>query len=628
MAFVKLANICKEYKISKVQEQKVLRGINVEFKRGELVAILGESGCGKSTLINIMGGLDMEYTGSIELQGEFIRDYTEKQMDDYRKKKVGLIFQNYNLIPHMTLLENVEIAMTMSNAQKDERKERAIDLLKLVGMEEYYNKMPSQLSGGQKQRVAIARALANNPSILLADEPTGALDKDSADIVLQILKKIADRGKLVIIVTHSQKIASSCSRIIEIDDGIIIQDKKNYEYHADTNLVKTKDKEIKTHNISLSEVFKLSFNNLVQSKSRSILVAIGMSIGITAVILILCLSSGMTNYVNAMLSSENASSMVMMVEKANSRTITDNEIEYITGFEGIGDIYESHLINNGVTYIYGDGTSTPFNKIYTCYEICTPEILYGTLPSTGGVILNTEMATTLTDDDISTLIGTEISLTYKGNLYDFEIVGIYTEPNDVSTLNAFLSVTDMTTILGEDADVNFLYITASDATYITALTEDITALGYTVTQIDVSASELLDYIDIATGVLTGVGAISMVVSAIMIFIVLYISVIERTKEIGIIRAIGGRKKDIQLIFNFEALMLGTMGGLIGCIISLLVSGITNIITNASIGYSLISYNVLYYLVGLLSCVIISSLSSIAPSIYAANMDPVEALRNE
>jgi ABC-type lipoprotein export system ATPase subunit len=220
-SLLRMANIEKSYFITKTQKQDVLKGINAEFDRGELVALLGESGCGKSTLINILGGLDSEYTGSVVVKGQFLRDYSQKEMDDYRKKRVGLIFQNYNLINHMTIIENIEISMQMSDIDEKVRKERAMDLLKLVGLSDHAKKLPTQLSGGQKQRVAIARSLANNPSIILADEPTGALDKESEDIIMKILKKIVESGKLVIIVTHSQIVANQCSRVVYIDEGKI-----------------------------------------------------------------------------------------------------------------------------------------------------------------------------------------------------------------------------------------------------------------------------------------------------------------------------------------------------------------------------------------------------------------------
>lgn len=181
MAYLRIANLKKSYRVSRTETQQVLRGLNVEFKRGEFVAVLGESGCGKSTFMNILGGLNQDYTGSIVLDGEFLKDYSEKKLDDYRKSRVGLIFQNYNLISHMTVRENIEVAMTMSNIDRAERKARTQEILAQVGLSDFAEKLPNQLSGGQRQRVAIARSLANTPEILLEDEPTGALDKDSAE---------------------------------------------------------------------------------------------------------------------------------------------------------------------------------------------------------------------------------------------------------------------------------------------------------------------------------------------------------------------------------------------------------------------------------------------------------------
>ena len=314
MAYLRIANLKKSYRVSRTETQQVLRGINVEFKRGEFVAVLGESGCGKSTFMNILGGLDQDYTGSIVLDGEFLKDYSEKKLDDYRKSRVGLIFQNYNLISHMSVHENIEVAMTMSNIDRAERKARTQEILAQVGLSEYADKLPNQLSGGQRQRVAIARALANTPEILLADEPTGALDKDSAEQVIQILKKIAESGKLVIVVTHSQKVASACSRILTIDDGVIKSDDKQYAVTTKT----TKAQTAKIQNIGLKELFKLAYSNILQTKKRSLLVSVGMSIGIAAVILVFCLSNGITGYVDKQLaSSMNALQMQVVSEASN-----------------------------------------------------------------------------------------------------------------------------------------------------------------------------------------------------------------------------------------------------------------------------------------------------------------------
>ena len=351
MAYLRIANLKKSYRVSRTEKQQVLRGINVEFKRGEFVAVLGESGCGKSTFMNILGGLDQDYTGSIVLDGEFLKDYSEKKLDDYHKSRVGLIFQNYNLISHMSVKENIEVAMTMSNINREERKARTQDVLSQVGLSDYADKLPNQLSGGQRQRVAIARALANTPEILLADEPTGALDKDSAEQVIQILKQIAESGKLVIVVTHSQKVASACSRILTIDDGVIKSDEKQYDVPTKTPKLKAE----KPQNIGLKELFKLAYSNILQTKKRSLLVSVGMSIGIAAVILVFCLSGGITGYVNEQL----ASSMnALQIQVVSETSISSSRIEDIGELDGVDFVAEGNYIRMSSFYDYGGDEGT------------------------------------------------------------------------------------------------------------------------------------------------------------------------------------------------------------------------------------------------------------------------------
>jgi len=367
-SLLRIANIEKSYSITKNQKQEVLKGVDAEFDRGELVALVGESGSGKSTLIHILGGLDHDYTGSVVVKGNFIRDFDEREMDDYRKKRVGMIFQNYNLINHMTLLENVEIAMRMSSIEKETRQQRALDLLDMVGLKEFSDKIPNQLSGGQQQRVAIARALANNPSIILADEPTGALDKESEELILQILKKIVESGKLVIIVTHSQVVANHCSRIVTLDDGIIMSDEKRY----DVANKGTFEKVIMPKPIQKRDLLRLSINNLKQKWSRSILVSVGMSIGIAAMIIILALSRGLTLYVEEVFG-ENIISKQMVVTKDSYITFVDSEIDDIEDLDGVEEVIISSYYE-GSDYVYND-VSQSVDGVSGYYSTFYPSIL-------------------------------------------------------------------------------------------------------------------------------------------------------------------------------------------------------------------------------------------------------------
>ncbi|WKL01507.1 ABC transporter ATP-binding protein [Paenibacillus amylolyticus] len=205
MKILEVKNVKKSYTLYGKEKVPVLHGLNLSFETGEFVSILGESGCGKSTLMNIIGGMDSDYEGDVVVRGKNLSAMTEKEMDDYRKNNIGFVFQNFNLIPHLSVLENVTIAMQMTDTNEKDRNQRAVDILTEVGLKDHLNKRPNQLSGGQKQRVSIARALSNNPDIILADEPTGALDRENGDQILALLDSIAKKGMLVIAVTHCRK---------------------------------------------------------------------------------------------------------------------------------------------------------------------------------------------------------------------------------------------------------------------------------------------------------------------------------------------------------------------------------------------------------------------------------------
>ena len=614
-SILRIANLCKNYYVTNTLKQEVLKGINLELNKGELVALLGESGCGKSTLLNIIGGLDTDYTGSVVIRGKFIRDYNEKQMDDYRKKDIGFIFQNYNLISHMTLKENIEIVMKMSDINPIDMHKRAMDLLEMVGLKEHANKYPNQLSGGQKQRVAIARSLANNPEIILADEPTGALDKEASEQIHKILAKIASMGKLVIIVTHSKAVANMCSRIIKIDDGIVISDemkkKPSKEY--------VKYKEIETKSIKNKEVAKLSFKNIITSFKRNILVSIGIAIGIASLILILALSSGITNYVKDYYGADGKSTIIC-AEYDKNAVIATSKINKVNEIDGVINITRTTNITQ-VTANYNESDYT-MAKLYEYNSMNAPELLYGSFDSDESIIIDLDFALSLTNNQAIAAIGIPLTLSYNGNYCDFIVSGIY---DDSSSTTGYIKSGYMDYFLD---DITSLYVEVKDITYLDSVEEEIKDLGFNTYQLSEEASIVLDYIDLGTTVLTAVALISMVVSAIMIIIVMYISVMERTQEIGILRSIGARKKDILKIFITEATMLGGIGGIFGVALAYIIATITNIISIIVTKSYFISFNPLYYLIGLLLSILVSTLAGIAPSNKASKLDPVEALRFE
>lgn len=295
---LQLKGITKNY-LSGENEVKALKGIDLEFRESEFVSILGQSGCGKTTLLNIIGGLDRYTTGDLIINGKSTKEFKDKDWDTYRNHSVGFVFQSYNLIPHQTVLANVELALTISGVGKEERRKRAIEALTKVGLGDQINKKPNQMSGGQMQRVAIARALVNDPDILLADEPTGALDSKTSEQVMEILKEIS-KDRLIIMVTHNPELAGKySSRIIKLLDGKVTDDSNPYTA-SKRELDKARAKKEKTGKASMkfATAVRLSLNNLMTKKGRTFLTSFAGSIGIIGIALILSLSHGMQSYIN------------------------------------------------------------------------------------------------------------------------------------------------------------------------------------------------------------------------------------------------------------------------------------------------------------------------------------------
>ncbi len=313
---LELKKITKTY-ITGDFKQQALKGVSLKFRDCEFVSILGASGSGKTTMLNIIGGLDHYTSGDLIINGVSTKKYKDRDWDTYRNHRVGFVFQSYNLIPHQTALANVELALTLSGVSKSERRKRAISVLKKVGLKDHMYKKPSQMSGGQMQRIAIARALINDPDILLADEPTGALDSGTSVQIMNLLKEIAN-DKLVIMVTHNAELANQYStRIVSLKDGNIIDDTNAYDGKADDSPLTDKKKTRKTKKTSMSFItaLSLSLDNLMTKKGRTILTAFAGSIGIIGIALILSLSSGVRNYISKV-EEDTLSSYPITIEQA------------------------------------------------------------------------------------------------------------------------------------------------------------------------------------------------------------------------------------------------------------------------------------------------------------------------
>lgn len=704
MSTLELKNVFKDYKLASKEKFRALNDINVSFDKGELVSIVGESGSGKSTLMNLIGGLDSDYEGEIKINGKDLKSFKEKQLDDYRKKNIGFVFQSFNLIPHLSVLDNVTIPLTLSNEKDSVKTEKAMQLLTKLGLKEHAKKKPNQLSGGQKQRVAIARALIGDPDIILADEPTGALDSSTTLQILDILKEIADEGKLVIMVTHSEKVAKISSRVVELSDGQIIRDEINKDYKKEDKkeeIVLAKEqanenKPKKEKHLSFISALKHSFHSMWASKTKNILMSIGVSIALVAMIIMLSFGSGLTGYISNVASDYTNPNYVTISKSGKNRdgteiegsspstmflprSFSEEEVEQLMldineelsnankDFRvskngenanisyGFNILTMSSAATATVTYSPPDDpeNSKTKNIIYT---YTTPPYYgehnllsdQGTMPKTDEIMLSAQALDLLGVKEYNDAIGKQVTLYINMKIGDVT----YTVTKTV-TVTAIVDVSMFSGMAVMYIDYDYLDSCIREAQ--NAKGEEITGISPSLIFIQTDKEETTDFINnyiktkradlsgsieeqmasmfgemlstfsIALAVIAG---ISLFVALIMILVVLYMSVSERTKEIGVLKSIGARKKDIRLIFSTESLLIGLLSGTVGIILAAGIGGILTLVLGAVLGFAPIAMQWQYFALALGISVIISVIAGISPSSKAAKLDPVEALRRD
>ncbi len=701
MKELELMHVYKDYKLAGKEKYTALSDINVSFEKGELVSIIGESGSGKSTLMNLIGGLDSDYQGIINIGGKDLKNFKDKQLDDYRKKKIGFVFQSFNLIPHLSVLDNVTIPLTLSNIKESEKNEKAIKILTQLGLKEHIKKKPTQLSGGQKQRVAIARALINDPDIILADEPTGALDSSTTIQILNILKDIADDGKLVIMVTHSEKVAKISSRIVEISDGKIIRDEKNKNYTKNNdkhlldtnNMIENKDK--KEGHLSFISALKLSFHNMWASKTKNFLMALGVSISLIAMIIMLSFGSGLTSYIST-LAEDYSNPYYVTLSKSGKdkdgnpieenqdpasmfipKMFEENEInEIITDLNNYLETQNNDFRittegdNQNLTYGFSMMTMTSGTISYDPQtgnpeDIKTSSIMYtyttppyyddhnlitetGHMSGENEIMLSSAILKLLDIEDPEEIVGKQVTLNINLTVSNTQII-----INKDVTISAIVDVSAFSSMMVMYVDYDFLNNCVKEAQQNASLeptglnpsllfihtdSEETTDLlnyyiennrkdlsGSIEEELSSMFSEMMSTFSIALAIISG---ISLIVALIMITVVLYMSVSERTREIGVLKSIGARKKDIKLIFSTESLLIGILSGITGIIFSAIIGGILALIFNSLLGFAPINMLWYYFVGALFISIIISVLAGLYPSSKAAKLDPVESLRHE
>lgn len=762
---LELKKISKSYKTGSFVQQ-ALKEVSIQFRNNEFVAILGASGSGKTTLLNIIGGLDQYDSGDLIINNKSTKKFKAIDWDRYRNHCVGFIFQNYNLIPHISILDNVEMGMTLSGVNSKTRKKKAKEALKKVGLLEHIHKKPNQLSGGQMQRVAIARALVNNPDIILADEPTGALDTKTSIQIMELIKEIA-KDKLVIMVTHNPDLAKDyATRIIEFKDGTKISDSNPVaEKEKDTSILK-----IKKTAMNFRTALKLSFNNIKTKKGRTLLTAFASSIGIIGIALILSLSNGFKIEVDnfekntlsqapviistqAMTMSEETVSQIkkedspkypkeekvyaledVMETVLHTNILSDEYIEYVkkldtsllsgvsyqqaTNFNIITktkDGYKLVVDNSNWILLPTNPNKNENGIIYDNYDILAGkinenepglilqvnsknQIYQSTLEALGlsgkevsfEDILNQELKVVGNDDyylqygsifvpnqDLEKLYQNKNNITLKvqaiirgksdkemitngsGIGYTNALTELVISKNKDSKIVSYQEKSDyniltnqpfdekdgsmntkeiMLGYLGKDVKPNVIYLYPKDfeskkeiTTYLDKYNEDKEekdVVEYTdmAAMISTLSGNIMDAI---TVVLVAFSSISLIVSSIMIAIITYISVLERIKEIGILRALGARRKDIKRVFNAETFIIGLTSGILGILIAYLLTIPANqIIENLSGLAGVAKLNIYHAIILVIINIILTMIGGAIPSRMASKKDPVEALRTE
>lgn len=758
---LKLENITKIYE-GKNFKQIALNDVTLAFRNNEFVSILGPSGSGKTTLLNIIGGLDKYTYGNLIIDGVSTRKYKERDWNNYRSKKVGFIFQSYNLINHQTVLSNVLLSLNIAGKPKKESIKLAKKVLKDVGLENYIKKKPKELSGGQMQRVAIARALVTNPDIILCDEPTGALDSQTSIQIMELLKEIS-KEKLVIMVTHNVTLANKYSdRVIALNDGVITYDTSPYEV-GNYSLKKIKNKR-KTMNKFTS--LSLSFNNLLTKKSRTLLTSFAGSIGIIGIALVLSLSKGTQKYINKiekntfskypisimesyidyqnMFDKEKEScknGSICSINDLTNNVVNDNKINSISKFSNIlKQNYEN--INNytlDINYNYNidlniykdnkmiENSSLYFKEFFNNNSPLLKEytLIYGKLPEKYNeiVIVTDEngklplslMKSLFIDEDIDLsktinisyekIIDSKFKLVSETSYYIYEndtwqyiknnqdkindildksinlkITGILKLNKDavisesgfigyskklINYLNDEVNSSNIKKSILENKDINPLTNNLYDENMTYEMLLDSISINdknpikidiypkdykskekiesiikkyneensndkvYYTDYLKVFLNSITSLIKMITYVLTAFIGVSLIVSSIMISIITYISVLERTKEIGILRSLGASKKDIKNIFKAETIIIGTISGFIGVGVTILLNKAIDKVIYNLMGIPHITYlpcNYIFYLI--LISIVLCLISGLVPAKIASKKDPVISLRSE
>lgn len=630
---LKLENIKKEYKISKSNKQIILNDINLELSSGEFVCIYGESGSGKSTLMNIIGGLDNNYYGKVKINDVNIK---KLDLDNYRRDKIGFVFQNFNLISYLTVFENVMLMLDMVKLKEKEKIKRTKEALRKVGLIKHSHKKPNELSGGMKQRVALARAIINEPDIILADEPTGALDKKNANKVLNILKNLSLEGKLVIVVTHSNNVKKFANKIITLDGGKIIK----FDNISDNKIDKKSSESLK-RGLNSSICIKLGINNIFKNLKRNILIIIASSIGVIGILISLYVGSGVKKYINDEIKNNIDPLSFNITEKGKNelydiKYYSESEISKIKKIKHVKNIVKN--VSYSSAYIIYKNKKYDLVSLSSYTNMNEKNIKKGNILKDNDIVfseyLENNIDGNVIDNYVSLYLLDTSNLEPKMISDDLKVSGIY-KNGKIDLLNnsnyAYVKYETLEKIYN-DYDMKLkpteLKIEIDNKNNIEYVKKEIKKLGYELSNMQDYTNTIFNYLDIATFIISSFSFISLIISIIMIITIFNINVLERTKEIGIFRAIGFRKKDIKRIFKTEAMLIGVLTGITSSYFSIIISKLIKKVTISKFNVNLVNVEFKYIICGLIISIIVCFIGSIYPSNKASKLNIVDALRYE
>lgn len=654
MTFLKITDIRKSYFLGE-QEFPILKGINLNFELGQFVSILGESGGGKSTLMNIIGGLDRQFEGKVTVDGKILNHRDEKQMDDYRRAAVGYIYQSYNLINHLTVLENVLISLEMTTLNHTKKVARAKNLLSQVGLADQIKKYPNQLSGGQKQRVAVARALAADPKIIIADEPTGALDGQNTQEVLELLNDIAKSGKLVIAVTHSEEVANYGTRIVHLAEGKIDED---HILKAAYPMLKGNQKtSFSDRPLSAVSSYQNAVKHLTHSFWRNSLIVLGTAIGLFAVLLFTGLGSGIKSYINSQVTSlanpnvvtvkayskDAAGSSATMgnAGSSNQSTISQDRIKLIKKTNKIASVQPGFQFSNASIELKNQVSSgqalTTWSTNYSKDSLAA-----GSKPSTNEIVIDKKsVAQKFDTKNYKSVIGKSVNLSFSATKSDGSIIQLKqtlkvsgvlktTSASGIDVLN-YQSTKKALAAASAVDDVNFVVVKVKKTSDVKGVSKKINNIKVSDKRVFSSSTigGMLDMINtiisLATNVLTAIAAISLVVSALMIIVTMFMSVSERTREIGVLRALGESKKDIRRLFTSESILIGLTSAALATVIGIGFGAVLNKLLYSIAKFNLVQISIKQIISVFILSLVISYIAALLPSRRAARLNPIDAL---